>query len=137
MDVVGLGLVWFFGFFVVVFHFESNLKRQKQTLLQKAATIVCVHINDTFSLKTIVHGLLNSYNIQTNFTRNLMLFILSARYINSKCTIDKQHPPQKKKKIERGIHRECFPVTTTEDTKQTLEIKITKHRSQENRSGQH
>lgn len=67
----------------------------------------------------------------------MMLFILSARNVNSKCTIDKQHSPQKKKiSIERGIHIESFPVATTEDTKQTLQIKTTKRKSQENPNGQ-
>ena len=36
---------------VVFFHLKSNLKRQKQTLLEKAVTITYVHINDIFSLK--------------------------------------------------------------------------------------
>lgn len=87
---------------------KSNSKRQKQTLWGKAATIACVHINGTFSLKASIHGLLNSYDIQTNFIRNQMLFILSARYINSNGTIDKQ--PSKKINSE-WFRENCFPGT--------------------------
>lgn len=89
---------------------KSNSKRQKQTLWGKAATIACVHINGTFSLKASIHGLLNSYDIQTNFIRNQKLFILSGRYINSNGTIDKQLSGKKKNQL-RVVQRERFPGT--------------------------
>lgn len=97
---------WMRGFFP---NLKSNLKRQNQRVLEKV-TIACVHINDTFSLQTSVHGLLNSYNIQTNIIRSQMLFIVFARYINTNCTINNQTSPTKKKSIYiigRGIRREA------------------------------
>lgn len=110
---------------------KSNSKRQKQTLWGKAATIACVHINGTSSLKASIHGLLNSYDIQTNFIRNQMLFILSARYINSNCTIDKQ-PSKKKKNQLRVVQRERFPGTNNYRKQKT---NATNQNNKEQKSG--
>lgn len=95
---------------------KSNIKRQNQTLLAKAATLAYLHINTAFSLKMSIHVPLK-YNTQSNFIRNQMLPILSARYRNSNCTIDKQ-PPQKKHPRKRNSERR-FPITNNYRKHQT------------------
>lgn len=111
---------------------KSNSKRQKQTLWGKAATIACVHVNGTFSLKASIRGLLNSYDIQTNFIRNQKLLILSARYINSNCTIDKQPSKKKKENQLRVVQRECFPRT---NNYRKYKTNVTNQNNKEQKSG--